>query len=265
MARDDPSEVALQIGAFKRSHQQWAIANYGRFIKTFEDGYEVLVNIIRSTNFVDKSAWSQHRGVQFFFAADSLKRLFRAMEDAVEGFYDETIVLTRSVYETFLRIVFISCFPADWAATIFKPEKGKQAFNATNFPHHTLRVDWDFIYKTHSVVSHNIYDVMRRLAEPQGYVGLVLKGDEKAMGMAVNSLTFTLWALLHVSRILFVELGTERVLVTEAYERIAITDEALGGLVATTPSLYGKTAEEVRKVGHIVRAAEQNQDWRTLV
>src|SRR5207244_12566087 len=120
--------------------------------------------------------------------------------------------LTRSVYETFLRIVFISCFPADWTTTVFKPSPGQVKFNATNFPRDQLRVDWDFIYQTHSVVSHNQFDVMRRLGETQTFVGFELRCDEKALSRAVNSLAFTLWALLHVCRILFFELAPDAVL-----------------------------------------------------
>jgi hypothetical protein len=175
------------------------------------------------------------------------------MEDTVEGFCGETIVLTRSLYETFLRIVFISCFPKNWASAVFKPEKDRVAFNATNFPRDQLRVDWEFIYKTHSVVSHNVYDVMRRLAQPQSFVSLELQCDEEAIGLAVNSLTFTLWALLHVCRILFFELAPDAVLIPQAHERITATDEALEGMIALTPGAFGKTAEDV------LRSAESSQ------
>ena len=35
-------------------------------IKQFEDGFEVLTNIVRNTNDLDKSGWPEHRKVQFF-------------------------------------------------------------------------------------------------------------------------------------------------------------------------------------------------------
>src|SRR5438874_1962444 len=79
-----------------------------------------------------------------------------------------------------------------------KPQKGQVTVNATNFPRDQLKVDWDFIYKTHSIVSHNVIDTMKRLGQPQTFVGLELHCDEKALKMALNSLTFTLWTLLYV-------------------------------------------------------------------
>jgi hypothetical protein len=261
MMQQDASEVALQIGEFKQIHREWALNRYGNAIKIFEDGFEVLANVIFNANYLDKSSWPSHRRIQFFLAADALKRLFRAMEDAVEGFCGETIVLTRSVYETFLRVVFVSCFPKDWTTAMFKPQKGQVAFNATNFPREQLRVDWDFFYKTHSIVSHNIYDAMRRLGEPQEFVGLELRCDDKMMTIALNSLTFTPWALLHVSCILFLQ---EARLIPEARARIATTDEGLEGTIALMPNRYAKTAEDVLKIGRIVRAAENGQDWRQV-
>jgi hypothetical protein len=264
MMQEDPSEVALQFGAFKDIHRRWAWSRNGKVFKIFEDGFEVLNNVIFNTNYLDKSGWPPHRSTQFFLAADSLKRLFRAMEDALDGFCAEAVVLTRSVYETFLRIVFISCFPKDWTTTLFKPEKGQIAFKATNFPRDQLKVDWDFIYKTHSIVSHNLIDTMKRLGQPQTFVGLELQCDEKALNMALNSLTFALWTLFHISRILFFELASDVELTPEAKERIAATDEALEGIIAMMSNSFGRTAQDVLKIGRIVRAAEQGEDWRAL-
>ena len=269
MARPVRSPFADTIERFEPRHRRWALAKFGKGFQYFEDGFDVLANVIRNANRANKSAWPKHRIIQFYFAGDSLARLFRAKEDALDGFGDEAIVLTRSVYEAFMRIVFISCFPRDWEATLpYEPtQRPKRAFKVTTFLRDELKVDWDFpIYQQQSVSAHGQWKtILRLLGKGDSVVGLKLKCDPSATAFALNSLTFCLWTLYHVSKILFWELSPPSMLAPTAEELMAATDEGLEGLVALTFGKKGRTATEVLKIGRIVRAAEQGKHWRSLV
>ena len=102
-----PSEMVEKMIKFKEFHKHKCLEDYGRYVKLFEEAFEILVEAVEALNYELKAQWAQHRGVQYVFFPGTLETLFRGFDDWSEGFYEEATILNRSVFESIFKIIFI--------------------------------------------------------------------------------------------------------------------------------------------------------------
>lgn len=116
------ADLAERVADGETEHLELFSKDYGRFVSQFEVEYSALVEIIDQINFVEKDSWPDHRSVQYVLAAYNVKTFYSALDRLTKGYYEDSITLTRGLYETFVRTLFISYHPDDaYNALIFKP------------------------------------------------------------------------------------------------------------------------------------------------
>jgi hypothetical protein len=151
-----PAEVVVSTTQAEREHFESFKKDYGRFVAQFEVEYAALVKVIDDINFVERSSWPDHRAVQYVLAAYNVKTFYSAVDRLARGYYEDCITLTRSLYETFARVLYISCHPDNaYSALVFNPPKGVRKFNLTNFLRDELGLDRGSQYAIMSTFAHS--------------------------------------------------------------------------------------------------------------
>lgn len=120
-------------------------------------------------------------------AAYNVKTFYSALDRLTKGYYEDSITLTRGLYETFVRTLFISCHPDDaYNALIFKPPKGERAFNLTNFLRNELGLEWETKYGVMSTFAHsNSLQVLSALQRALEVLGLAVGHTLRQVGRHV--------------------------------------------------------------------------------
>jgi hypothetical protein len=126
-----PPRVETELAAFEQLHHAQFMENYGRAVNQFYVQYDALVAVVDHVNFVAAPSWPAHRTIQFVLLAKNLKAFHSAMDRLSKGFYQDAMGLTRSLYDTFLRVVHVSCFSdAPEGALVDRPLPGVQSPSA---------------------------------------------------------------------------------------------------------------------------------------
>jgi hypothetical protein len=169
-----PSEVCLNIIAFRNAHQIKALEHLPVYVKVFEDTFESLAKAIDGLNLVEKANWKEHNTLQVVFLSKVPKTLFSAFQQIMNGDYYEALATCRIAYETLLRVCFIELSPAHQFTTI-KAVKGSPDFKPTNFLRDNLKVvDKDPFYESLSLPVHSHkYSVLKDMVKGQQNGGLL--------------------------------------------------------------------------------------------
>ncbi|MBI2083735.1 MAG: hypothetical protein HYT76_09270 [Deltaproteobacteria bacterium] len=265
----DPAKTSLDIYSFIQQHKRLFLEKFGNFVKQFEDLFNELNLIIQLLNYVPKDGWKQSKGAQYLLYPETMKTLHRAFEDTIDGYYDEAMILNRSVYETFLRVVFASCYPSDYES-IFVPIAGKRAFNVTNFVKDDLKLNWEFLYSIMSAIHHSKKTKhLRRMNDPsqqKNPIILEYESSEDGMAMCVNITCFNLTCLFHAIASIFETDFPNHPDLKLRIDRIHKIDEALLGIIEANPKKdFSNLSSDIRKIGMIIKASGQNQDWKKVV
>jgi hypothetical protein len=208
LARESNTDVIKDIQNFQEKHFAKFSKEYGRFLDQYNMFYSTLVGLTHAINYYNKSRWPQHRALQFTLAAHSQKQLYTAYFLVYQGFYEDSITLIRSAYETFLRILFISCNQKhSW--NVFSNKEGGPKFNATNFVESELKLDWPTYHLMSSFAHSNKLDVLEDIVQvskeaQKEPIALRLKYDEKKMGVAINYLQFLILVFLKLLNEVFI-------------------------------------------------------------
>ena len=183
------------IKDFQIQHRAYLSSHYYPFNRQFEMYFSMMVDVSHNLNYLKKKHWPKNRGLQFVIATHALKQFYSAYELYQSGFYEDSLALIRSIYESFLRIVFISCNPDTPSnAYTFKGQVGPK-FNATGFVKDELGLKWEN-YNILSVFAHsNTYrvledmvdNVMKGQSEP---ISLKYASDDDMISAVVNYLLF---------------------------------------------------------------------------
>ena len=227
-------------------------------------------NIIYRLNYVKKNKWSKHKAIQYILYPEALKTLHCAFENMLDGYYDESMMLNRSIYETSLRIVFVGCYPDEWEA-IFINRKKKMQFNVAAFVKDHLRIDWESVYKFMSIISHSkAHKNAKKILEltqagGEHLIGLEYELDIKSLFMALNMIAFNMCLLFHLMVSIFEgDINSDPILEKRA-DRISKIDQVLLGLIETNPkSGYSARMKDIIKIGKIIRLAEMGGDWQSV-
>jgi|GEM_PF-6181227 len=260
----EPAQTTLDILQYVKKHRALVLNEFGKYIKYFEDYFDVLNMEIKALNYSEKKAWPNHKRIQYLMFPETLKTLHRAFEDIVDGYYDEATMLLRSVYETYIKIIFLSSYPENWHI-IFFSKKGEKKFNLTNFVEVELKLDWKFMYRAMSHIYHaKTYRNFNRIVEmSQGkHSEIALKYDynEKDISMPLNISTFLLYALFHFALISFgkdlgnINISNDKIL------RINKIDKALRGIMDASRNSFSHMGIDIDKIDLIISGKKSIQD-----
>lgn len=262
---ENPSQVVLEIKSFEDAHTKRMLKEFGRYVGYFENGYDLLLNIVFLVNYLNKKTWPTHRSIQLLLLKNNLGSLYSAFDRLMNSFYSDATILLRTVYETYIRILFISFFPNDqYVSLVSKPPKGKMKFNLTNFTKSHLKVDWDFIYSVQSSFSHSHkYQTLHELIQihKQGqrdFICFELKFDEKNASIPMNLSLFLLWCLIKISALLFIDPKDKKVK-QGFYSKLVATEKALGAIIMSMPNKFAKTFDDVERITEEIKTREKIQ------
>lgn len=265
-----PSREIAGIYKFQDEHIFWFTKKYSGYTKYFEEAFEFYIGIISSLNYVKKKDWKWSKNLPFIYLGNTTYPLFKAYTLCLEGFYEESITLTRVVFELLIKSIFCACYPDDCFATFNKSEKGKKAFNLTNFLETDLKLDWKFLYSLSSGSSHGkLYftRIITQLKENTKHdlIGLQLKVDEKLASICINYSTFLLWSLIYFLKTYFDELSPNAEKNILAIQESQKFIDTLGHVVKNTPNSFKKIGIDFEKVIRILKVAKVKGDWKKLI
>lgn len=258
------------------------IDGYRNSVETLEVGYTALAEAVDLVNFVPKDSWPDHRGAQYLFIAENVKSFRSAHNRLMRGYYQDCGAITRSLYETIVRVLFMSLHSEDWSSAITYPTpSGQRKFNLTALLGDELGLDWDPIYRLLSEVSHsNIQSVRQRiiaLSETDTEVtryGYRNEFDPVQVNVYLPVLDFVLWTHLRIIWDVILESRSDAL--DEASHVVVGVDTHLdriqGSLFILTPylrykssSLWSQAGHDVDRLIEMMQIADKGQDWRTLL
>ena len=271
VAEHVPSALVLAANQQEREHFVRFNHEYGRFIAQFETEFTALAELVDRLNFVDRSAWPAHRFIQYALVACNAKTFLSALDRLVKGHYEDSITLTRSLYETFVRALFVSCYPENAYSVVGKPPKGQRRFNLTNFLTHDLGLEWDTTYSVMSTFAHsNSYQVTMtlkrahdRAGDPER-LGVEFGFDGTLSEAAVPFLQFAVLAHLRFSSERLVDgttLADEPPLST-AREAVHL----LSFVLRDHPKQYWRAvAADLNLLFRMLPVADRREDWKQFL
>ena len=269
--RNSPSLTADDLARCERDHLQVFGERYGRLHAQFDVAFDQLVGAIEQVNYVDQRAWPPHRALQYILLSHNLKAFISAMDRLSRGYYEDSAVLSRTMYETFLRAIFISCHGENpWGAFPVTVPKGVPKFNATNFARDGLRLDWEPIYSTMSAVAHSnfprVASSLRRIENREGepeLFGLTFEDDAATLEFAASFLPFLLAA--------YTRFVVERLVgdaVVERPEQLSVARESVEWtsfmLSTNEKAIWRAAAADLDYLFDLLDFADSGGDWRAV-
>lgn len=256
--------------SYQDVHTKHVGNRHGRWTCQVETYLSTLAVAANRVNYLERR-WPQHRGLQFVVATHSLRQIYSASGLLCRGLYDDAISLLRSVYETFLRIVFISCNQSHAYNAFYAPGQSGPRFNATNFVNDELKLEW-VKYSVMSAFAHSnkfkvMEDVIALNKGEQRPITLSYKVDETLMGVGKNHFDFltAVWLRLFSSVFRPVIPADD----DGALERYRLIDEqadlAAEVLSKHTASEYWRrVAADVEKLFQLIEHMDEspNDDWK---
>ncbi|MDD3662778.1 MAG: hypothetical protein PHT84_02840 [Candidatus Pacebacteria bacterium] len=268
---NDPSDIALKISELEKVNTKKILNEYGKFVKQFEDFFDLLITLFDQVNYINKDAWPEQKTIQFITIAHNLQTLYCAFDLAVRGHHAEAIILIRTVYETFIKVVYLSCYAKAGYSVFYKKKDGTKEFNLTNFLSQDLKLNRDNIYMVMSVIAHSKgYLIMKEAQEiategQKGKIGLRIKYDKKNLEMAINYLYFLLWMFIKITIELFVQNKINKAS-KELLEKAKKVEKAIEKIFIGHPGGAWKTIDQdVSHIFKIIKLAEEGDDWEMAI
>jgi len=170
------------------------------FVKYFEIAFDSIIAAMQQINFESKDNWPKHRLTQRLIIKNNLPTIFSAYNLLISGFYIDSMTLIRSLFESIIKIIYISYYPKekDWA--LLSNIKWIKKFNMTNFQKDVLKIDRH--YKLLSANAHsNWYKTIKDLINisqnwQKEIINIKLLRDDNELSMALNWLEFIIWNYL---------------------------------------------------------------------
>lgn len=251
------------------AHGEWIQHEFGRLLDQSAAQFGSLLDLIDGINLVDKADWPAHRATQYVLIAYNVRSFRAAMHLLRLGYVTESVAILRVLYETYLRVLFVSLFPEDQgAALVRKPPPGVTQFNVTGFVKDHLQLEWEKNYGIMSAITHSnthkVTEALVRAAERDGppeRFGATISRDEEAVLVAAPFLQFLLLAYLRFCRDRLAAGFTEDAVVDPADEAIEWLSRALRG----HPKPYWhEVHDDLDVVARLLDAADDDGDWRAV-
>jgi len=264
-----PSQLFGRIDEYDYIHRRMALEKFPGFVSHMEASFEVLNRIVVGANYIEKDKWPQHRSLQFMIVADNLRFFYSSFQMLFRGFSNESMILGRCLYEAFVAVIFISCYPND-SNSVIKAGKGQRTFNVTNFIKDDLALgDW-MLYHLYSSFAHfNKHDVGTRYVDwaygKHGLIQMEIGSKQDQMEGALNCLLFMSYAYLRLVVSLFVTSTTKNL----AEDLVADAKEMMELYEVSMPQYdkphWPQMVKDMHYVFEIIGAAEAVKDWKELV
>jgi hypothetical protein len=262
---------ALEAALSEQAHHALYMASdFGRWTSQVEMYLGALKETSDGLNYLDKSDWPPHRGLQFVIAAHALKPLYSGYGLLLRGCYEDAITLLRSVYESFLRILFISC-NQDHPYNAYNVEKAGAQFNATGLVDDELKLDWRK-YRIMSMFTHSnkarfLSDVVAFSKGESYAITVTYEVNEDYRGVGTNNLDFLVLVWLRLFNSVFrPEVKKSGPAVQRRYETLdGYSDIAFESLSKHTANEYWRcVARDVEKLFELIDHMDQSpdDDWK---
>lgn len=267
-----PTPLVLQLIDDERSHFARFNEDYGRYVGQFEVEFQALAKLIDDLNFVERSAWPDHRHVQYVLAAYNARTFYSALDRLVRGYYQDCFALTRGLYETFARMVFVSCYrESAYNVLMSKPPKGERRFNLTNFLRDDLRLAWDTKYEIFSVFAHSnsfrVLEALKRAVDREGEperFGVRIEYEPAMIEAAAPLLQFVLACHIRFAVERFADVDPPI-----APERFKDATDALAlltyGLSTHPKDHWRMVAADLEGIFAMLDVADRGGDWRACL
>lgn len=171
----------------------------------FENSFGFLEKTIQQ---LSSSALAQYHPPQLeclLFYSKALSTVYAAMDMTYKGYYAEAMALTRMVYESFTRVVFISTYP----------ERDGEAFDFNTFRiknvEQSMKYDLYDLYKMLSTQTHShkvdVVKELYRIVHERGTVTIGSMYDDEIFTASYNQILFFLWGLVAIVPDVFPQLN----------------------------------------------------------
>ena len=196
----DTSQL-VNIQEYQNGHLSYMRSSYGRFMDQFGMFFCAMTDYSHNINYLNKKSWPINRGFQFVIVTRSLKQLNSAYLLLTTGAYEDAITVLRSVYESFLRIIFVSCHPECPYNAYKANDQTGTVFNATGFVKDELKLEWTKYSITSAFAHSNMYQVMGDMIElgiekKPKLIALTYESDDDMIGLISNFMNFLITAYL---------------------------------------------------------------------
>lgn len=188
--------VVANVIEFKKSHINWFIGRFNRgFIKYFEIAFDSIIESNYQINFEDKTERPEQRTIQWLLIKNNLMTLYWAFELLTAWSYVDSLILIRSLFESLIKLIYLSHFP-DQKEQVIIPIPWTKQFNLTKFQE-KLGIDWS--YKLLSTYSHsNWYHTLKEISSivkewEKNPIEIVLEKNEDEASRALNRINFIIW------------------------------------------------------------------------
>jgi len=262
-----PSKVVLDIGQYQTTHANKILKEYGRFVSQFELYYDLIVEIFHAVNYVDKAGWPKHRSIQFLLFVHNLKSLYSSFERLIHGFYEDSIILARPVYEAFIKSIYITCDPVDPYAVVAGLKGNMQKkFNLSNFLKDDLKLEWHD-YRLFSALTHaNQYLVLKEAIDiyQQGQkdaITLKFQFDKKLFELGVNVISYLLLVDLKAIITLFAT-NSNHILKNEMIKKAERLIDLRERDFSLHPKDYWpKVIKDTKDIFEMIKETEAGEKW----
>ncbi len=243
---------------------------YGRFIEQFGLFYDLINEIIIGVNYIDKTKWPKYRGLQLLLLIHNLRSLYSAFDRLIKGHWEDTLIIGRTNLESFIKIIWISCYPDRADSAILDLKDRGRKFNFTNFVNDELKLTWND-YKTMSDIIHGnkpavIKDMIAIHKKTKKYpIVLELKFDRKYFEVGVNYIVFLSLSYLMVTNRLFATSSNEylkKETIEDACELERLWKETL---LSHPRGHWPKVVKDVDDMLQMVEKTEkEGGDWKDI-
>ena len=236
------------IQNYQADHRQLVFRQYSRFMNQFEMFFCSMIEYSSKMNYVKKN-WPINRGFQFIIATRALKQFYSAYNLFLDGAYEDSLTVLRSVYESFLRIIFVSCHPeCPYNAFRTKGQTGAQ-FNATGLVKDQLKLDWA-TYDITSAFAHSnqliiMEDVIELSNQPK-VIGLSYDVNNELIQILINNISFLITAYL------------------TAYEQLFTVDVPRHKQEGFTQKIVSRLHSYAQISRENLRTHNSNKNWRKI-
>lgn len=194
---DDYIETYLNFGKWEKEVADFTHNKYPNLPLYFENLFGFYY---KSLLLFSKSNWTQYPNWQrncLLFYVKTLRTIYTAQDLSYKGYYLESMASTRIIYESFIRIAYLTCFP----------EKEDEVFDQNNFKVRNAADKLGInIYDTYQILSNFTHS---HKVETTFELVAVLNGDrdntpvrpvynEDFFGLSFNVVLFFLWALIAI-------------------------------------------------------------------
>lgn len=196
-----PNNVLWEIYDYSDGHKSRFVTDLWWHVQYFEIWFDTLVEAMDYINFEKKDERPEYRSMQWLMIKNNLKSFISAFKLLSSWFYNDSMIILRSLFESIIRVYFITYYPQDKETTLYKPkEKGARKFNLSSFLQNDLKVDWHyklFSVKAHSNAYETLKDTIRIAQEWQKHkINIEMRRDMEDISLSLNWLLFIMWNYL---------------------------------------------------------------------